>query len=120
MGRGSQRGHGACLKSMRWQFDSAPRHHFAPRTGLSVNLSVAHFVYIVKCSDKSLYTGITWSLRKRVSDHNQGLVPFTKNRRPVELVYWEEYHSIKETARREKEIKGWKREKKEWQIRSLP
>lgn len=77
------------------------------------------YVYIIKCQDSSLYTGITWDLKKREKEHNTGKVLFTKNRRPAKLIYWEKYKTRKEAAKREKEIKGWRREKKEKLISSL-
>jgi putative endonuclease len=75
-------------------------------------------VYIVQCKDNSFYTGITWNLTKRIAEHNFGKVLFTKNRRPVRLVYQESFRTRKEAAKREKEIKGWRREKKERLFRS--
>ena len=48
------------------------------------------FVYIVECSDKSLYTGITNDLEKRITVHNQGKgAKYTRARRPVSLKYYE-------------------------------
>ncbi len=46
---------------------------------------MACFVYIVECKDKSLYTGITWNLRKRLLEHNSGLSISTKGKLPVVL-----------------------------------
>ncbi len=72
------------------------------------------FVYIVKCRDDSYYTGITRYLKRRIEEHNLGIkTPIQKSRKPVNLVYYEEFCSRKEAAKREKEIKGWRREKKE-------
>jgi len=78
-----------------------------------------YVVYIVRCSDSSLYVGITNNLRKRLVEHNQGRTPFTKNRRPIKLVHQERFNSRKEAAKREKEIKGWRREKKEESFREI-
>lgn len=86
---------------------------------LRVNHRMSCYVYIIKCQDSSLYTGITWDLKKREKEHNIGEVLFTKNRRPAKLIYWEKYKTRKEAAKREKEIKGWRREKKEKLISSL-
>ena len=73
-----------------------------------------YYVYIVRCKDNSLYTGMTWNLSKRIKEHNLGIgALFTKNRIPVKLVYREEFKNKKEAARKEREIKGWRREKKE-------
>ena len=73
-----------------------------------------HYLYIIRCKNDSLYTGITWSLNKRIKEHNLGIgAIFTRNRRPVKIVYCEKFRTKKEAAKREKEIKGWRREKKE-------
>ena len=89
-------------------------------SGLSVNLYMRYFVYIVLCADSSYYTGITWNLRKRIHEHNHRIkTPLQKSKTPVKLVYWEIFSSKIEAARREKEIKGWTRAKKEKLINSL-
>jgi len=78
------------------------------------------FVYIAECKDKSYYTGITWNIDKRIAEHKAGIkTPIQQSKRPVELVYWESFPGRREAARREKEIKGWRREKKEKLIKSL-
>jgi len=73
-----------------------------------------HFVYILRCADKSLYIGETQDITDRVAKHNAGRAcPHTAKRRPVELVYTEE-HLNRQTARtREKQLKRWTRVKKE-------
>ncbi|MFA5276180.1 MAG: GIY-YIG nuclease family protein, partial [Candidatus Omnitrophota bacterium] len=64
-------------------------------------------IYIVECSDKSYYTGITTDLVKRVDRHNSGNgAKYTRARRPVSLVYSEECISKSEAKRREVEIKS--------------
>ncbi len=75
-------------------------------------------VYIIKGHDNSLYTGMTSHLQKRLQAHRLGKVPFTKNKGPLEVVYVEKFESRKDAAQREKEIKGWRREKKEMLIES--
>ncbi len=86
--------------------------HFAVCDQLSVNSTMAHFLYIVECVDKSFYTGITWNLKNRVSEHNHGKSIATKWKLPVKLVYWETHLDKSSAAKREKEIKGWGRIKK--------
>ena len=73
-----------------------------------------NFVYILECSDKSLYVGCTNNLEKRLKQHNNSKrgAHYTKIRRPVILKYKEELATLKEARQREAEIKGWKREKK--------
>jgi len=76
--------------------------------------SMINFVYILECSDKSLYVGCTNNLEKRLEQHNnskQG-AHYTKIRRPVILKYSEQFKTLKEARQREAEIKRWKREKK--------
>jgi putative endonuclease len=73
-----------------------------------------YFVYILKCSDGSYYTGITSNLEKRIEEHNTGIYKgYTSTRLPVELVYSNRYNDVNEAIRSEKQIKGWSRAKKE-------
>jgi putative endonuclease len=67
-----------------------------------------YHVYIVKCNDGTLYTGITSSLERRLLQHNGkmwGGAKYTRNRGPVELMYVEKYGTRSEAAQREYEIK---------------
>ena len=53
-----------------------------------------HFVYLLKCSDNTLYCGYTNNLEKRISVHNQGKgSKYTRGRTPIKLIYVEEYSS---------------------------
>ena len=73
----------------------------------------SHFVYIVRCSDNSLYTGYTNNIEARINKHNAGKgAKYTKIRRPVELVYQEMYETKSEALRREYEIKTFTRQRK--------
>lgn len=77
-----------------------------------------NYTYIVKCSDGSLYTGWTNNLEKRIRAHNEGKgAKYTKSRRPVVLVYQEEFQTREEAMRREWEIKQMTRQKKMKMIR---
>ena len=70
------------------------------------NQHQGNYTYIVKCSDETLYTGWTNNLKKRLEAHNSGKgAKYTKNRRPVELVYFEEYDTKQEAMKREYAIK---------------
>ncbi len=73
------------------------------------------YVYMLKCSDQSYYTGVTNNLDKRLIEHNEGYNPecYTFSRRPVELVYYEICSSPRQAIAFEKKIKGWSRAKKE-------
>jgi len=74
---------------------------------------IMFYTYIIRCNDDSFYTGITYNLRKRLKEHSLGKVSFTKNKKPLKLVFLKSFKTREEAARREKEIKGWRREKKE-------
>jgi putative endonuclease len=63
-------------------------------------------VYIVRCADRSLYTGVTTDADKRVAEHNRGHgARYTRARLPVELVYVEPAVDRSAALRREREIK---------------
>lgn len=72
-----------------------------------------NYVYIVKCSDGSLYTGWTNNLKKRLDTHNEGKgAKYTKTRLPVELVYYEECDTKEIAMSREWHIKRMTRKQK--------
>jgi putative endonuclease len=72
-----------------------------------------NYTYIAECRDGSLYTGWTTDLEKRISAHNAGKgAKYTKNRRPVRLVYFEEFETKEEAMKREYAIKHMSRSKK--------
>lgn len=65
-----------------------------------------NYTYIVKCADGTLYCGWTNHLKERVAAHNAGRgAKYTRSRRPVELVYYEEFAEKEEAMRREAAIK---------------
>lgn len=73
-----------------------------------------HYIYIVECSDGSLYTGYSTDVERRVAEHNQGKgAKYTRGRRPVKLCYQEEYKSRSLAQKREYQIKQLPRSKKE-------
>lgn len=72
-----------------------------------------NYIYILKCSDNSLYTGWTNNLEHRIQDHNSGKgAKFTKGRGPVELVYSESFKTKEEAMKREYAIKKMSRSQK--------
>lgn len=74
---------------------------------------VKHYVYILKCKDSSLYTGWTTDIEKRLKAHNSGKgAKYTKSRKPVELVYKEEFDNKSDALRREAAIKSLTRKQK--------
>jgi putative endonuclease len=65
------------------------------------------YVYVLRSiSDRQLYTGCTRDLRDRMALHNAGEVPSTKDRRPLELIYYEACLNEKDAFRREKYLKS--------------
>lgn len=64
-------------------------------------------VYILECSDETLYTDVTDKIDKRLQEHNNGKdgAKYTRSRRPVKLVYAETYPSLSKALRREARIK---------------
>jgi predicted GIY-YIG superfamily endonuclease len=76
------------------------------------------YLYILKCRDGSYYVGHTDDLEKRMGEHDDGLSDgYTARRRPVELVFVDEFSTREETIERERQLKGWSRAKKEALIR---
>ncbi|MDD3223270.1 MAG: GIY-YIG nuclease family protein [Clostridium sp.] len=72
-----------------------------------------NYVYILRCSDGTLYTGYTNNLEKRINTHNSGKgAKYTRCRLPVKMVYHEELETKSEAMKREYEIKKLTREKK--------
>ena len=72
------------------------------------------YLYILKCSDNSLYVGSTNNLEERIKKHQSGWgARYTSVHKPVELIYSEEYSTYQEAFKRERKIKGWSRAKKE-------
>ena len=73
------------------------------------------YVYILKCSDNSYYTGVTSKLEQRMFQHNTAFYPdcYTASRRPLELVFYAEFTDINFAIDTEKQIKKWSRAKKE-------
>ena len=73
------------------------------------------FVYILRCADDTLYTGYTGDLKRRVKQHQSGSIPraYTKPRRPVELVWAEEFETKEEARAYEKKVKRLSTSRKE-------
>lgn len=66
------------------------------------------FIYLVQCADRSLYTGITTDLLRRIKEHNNSPngAKYTRARRPVQLVYFEQCDSRSSASKREHALKG--------------
>jgi predicted GIY-YIG superfamily endonuclease len=79
------------------------------------------FVYVVRCADGSLYTGISTDVSARVAAHNAGRgARYTRSRRPVELIHTERKKSQSTALKREAAIKAWPRERKLTLVAAAP
>jgi putative endonuclease len=74
-----------------------------------------YYVYILKCSDGTYYTGSTNNIEKRLIAHNSGKTgaKYTKSRRPVQLAHQEAFETKSEALKRENQIKRLTREQKD-------
>ena len=73
-----------------------------------------HYVYVVECSDGTLYTGYTTDVERRVEEHNAGEgAKYTRGRTPVKVVHTEEFEDRGEAMSREATIKDMSHEEKE-------
>ena len=72
-----------------------------------------YYVYILTNQSRTLYTGVTNDLERRVFEHKKEILPgFTKRYKMHKLIYYEEFPDPRSAILREKEIKGWIRKKK--------
>jgi putative endonuclease len=86
-----------------------------PKTPIKKDkITMKGYMYILECSDGTYYTGSTNNLELRLIQHQNGEgANYTKKRTPVKLLYYEEYYRIDYAFYREKQVQGWRREKKE-------
>jgi putative endonuclease len=72
------------------------------------------YLYILQCSDNTLYTGLTNNLEKRLAQHNEGYSPkaYTFSRRPLELIFVEGFDDYNLAIDWEKKVKKWSAKKK--------
>ena len=70
-----------------------------------------YYLYIIKCADKTLYTGITTDLKRRIVEHNSTKLgaKYTSSRRPVKMVYSKKFKNRSTASREESLIKKLKR-----------
>ena len=80
-----------------------------------------YVVYILTNDNKTvLYVGVTDDLERRIREHREGRAnSFTTRYKVTNLIYYEVYTDIRSAIAREKELKGWRREKKEWLIAQM-
>jgi len=72
-----------------------------------------YYLYVLQCSDGSLYTGTTNDIEKRLATHSQGKgSKYVRAHLPFKLVYSEQFESKIDALKREYEVKQWSRQKK--------
>ncbi|MDA8611378.1 GIY-YIG nuclease family protein [Candidatus Pacebacteria bacterium] len=72
-----------------------------------------YFVYLLQCKDKSIYTGITTDVERRLKEHKEGTASkYTKAHKAVKMLYTEKQKDRSSASKREAEIKKWSREMK--------
>jgi putative endonuclease len=76
-------------------------------------ISDPYFVYVLECSDGSLYTGIATDLEKRLAEHKSGKgAKYTRAKGVKKILYSEKHTNKSEALKRELQLKGWTRQKK--------
>ena len=79
-----------------------------------------YYVYLLTSSSRRvLYTGVTRSLSNRLTEHRAGKSAFTAKYKAFRLVYYEQFEWIQNAINREKQIKGWRRDRKEELVRTI-
>lgn len=80
-----------------------------------------YYFYVLRCADNTLYCGQTNDIQRRINEHNSSKkgAKYTKSRRPVELIYFEEHATIQLVLKREIEVKRWSKVKKEKLVKKL-
>lgn len=79
---------------------------------------MSFFVYILRCADGTFYTGHTDDLERRMAEHDAGTFEgYTSLRKPLKLMWSQEFPTRDEAIQRERQVKGWSRAKKEALIR---
>ncbi len=72
-----------------------------------------YFIYLAKCEDGSIYTGITTDPKRRLKEHQSGRGGnYTRAKKVIEILYTEEFPTRSLALKREVEIKGWRKAKK--------
>ena len=75
---------------------------------------MSHYFYLARCADGSLYAGSCIDIKAREATHNEGKgAKYTRSRRPVKIIYYEEYPTLVDARRREAQVKTWRKLQKE-------
>lgn len=77
-------------------------------------MNIVAYTYILECANGEYYVGSTTDMERRLKEHQAGVGgKFTSTHLPVKLIYTEEYPTIEQAFRRERQLHGWSRAKKE-------
>lgn len=83
-------------------------------TSSAIITLMPHHFYLARCSDGSLYAGTCVDLQAREAKHNDGTgAKYTRSRRPVKIVYYEEFSTLGEARKREVQVKKYSKAEKE-------
>jgi predicted GIY-YIG superfamily endonuclease len=75
---------------------------------------MAHYFYLARCNDGSLYAGTCIDIQEREQKHNDGTgSKYARSRRPIQIIYFEELSSLSDARKREAEVKKWRKAQKE-------
>ena len=90
----------------------------SPQTRKNTNGRKTWFLYVLKCGDGTLYTGITNDMQRRLRQHNDGSASrYTRSRLPVKLVYQESCRGRSQALKKEFAVKALSRKEKQAYIR---
>ena len=107
------------MTSQRWGMRRSKKYYAKPRQAIEERsvcyLMNSYYVYILRCADGTLYTGVTNDYEERINQHHTGVDPrsYTFRRRPVKLAYIAEFGDVNDAISWEKKVKRWSRKKKE-------
>ena len=107
-GVGLKKTDAGCVDAARafWPFQGGQCHDGYGRIGKTHRVTGMNYVYILRCADDTLYCGWTTELQARLAAHNSGRrAKYTRSRRPVELIYVEQYEDRHDALNREWHIK---------------
>ncbi len=90
-----------------------------PEADEEYTIPMSHSFYLARCSDDSLYAGTCIDAAEREAKHNDGTgAKYTRSRRPVTIIYTEEFETLSDARKREAEVKKWSKEQKEALVRT--
>lgn len=115
----------SCADNLFFRTNTPPSFSLQAPTSMSMSSDSdapcvdGHYVYVVKCSDGTYYTGYTTNVKRRVEEHDEGMgAKYTRGRRPITLLHVESFETQSDAMQREYEIKQLQRAAKERLVRA--